>query len=314
MGPSDVKTRGVLLVDPDPVHRGAVVGALQRLPAPPGVEERDSWDDVRAYAEDTIVLVHYAALDEAAKKQLAAERPRGLLVMAPMRTREECASLLAQAVFTNIVPTLESANANELSATILKMIGNDIFGIEKYFPQANRRRFALSRASERRALLDRAEAYLQELNAPARVTGDFCTVLDEFVTNAFYNAPTDAAGARRFAHLARSEEAELDRGEEVVVEMCSDGRRVGLATHDPFGSITSWFVLEHLARCFRREDHKIDRARGGAGLGLYYAFDLVSHFVIDVAPGKKTEMIGIMDLDSRTSPRRAKSLNIFQTD
>src|SRR5436309_2467655 len=71
-----------------------------------------------------------------------------------------------------------------------------------------------------------------------RLANLFCTVADEFVTNSVYNAPRDREGKSRFAHLSRTQEVVLAPGEEALVKLCCDGRRLGISVTDSFGSLT----------------------------------------------------------------------------
>ncbi|RYG65777.1 hypothetical protein EON77_18135 [bacterium] len=98
--------------------------------------------------------------------------------------------------------------------------------------------------------------------------------------------------------------------------LCCDGRRLGVAVRDPFGSLRADTVLDYLTRCFRRGPDQIDAKEGGAGLGLYFTFEALSHFVINVSPGRATEMIGLLDVSGtfKDFARRGKSFNMFVTE
>jgi hypothetical protein len=137
--------------------------------------------------------------------------------------------------------------------------------------------------------------------------------LDEFLTNALYNAPVDATGHPRFARRPRTERVELQPEEEITLRVCCDGRRFGISTSDPFGSLAPERLQEYLARAFRRGEDQVNEADGGAGLGFYQILDSLSHFVVNIDPGRRTEMIGLIDVSGgyRTFASNGKSFNIF---
>ena len=118
---------------------------------------------------------------------------------------------------------------------------------------------------------------------------------------------------RSFAHVPRNVHVELYGGEEIDVKLCCDGQKLGVSVTDPFGSLTEERVLGYLAKSFRKGPDQVDKKPGGAGLGLYYVFDALSHFVINIEAGKRTEMIGLIELTTtfRDYALRAKSFNIF---
>lgn len=319
----------VIVVDADGARRGRVVdhlrGARALAAAGARVLGAASLDEALGEgdrgAERRVLVVNHDALgddERAALVRRGAALPQGteLVLLTSFARRDEYARLFAPCVFRNLMALDPSSTValDDLAATAGKLLGDDPFGLARYFEGTEETRFVLRRASERRALLDEAESYLRRAagsRASDRLAGLFSTVVDEFVTNAFYNAPIDATGARPYAHLARTEEAALDGDRQVVVTFCRDGRRVGLATEDPFGSLDAPVVLEYLAKCFRRAGDQVDAKRGGAGLGLYYAFDALSHFVVNLDPGRRTEMLGLMDLEPRAASR-AKSFNVFR--
>ncbi len=53
--------------------------------------------------------------------------------------------------------------------------------------------------------------------------------------------------------------------------------------------------MRHLYKGLHATD-KVDRKAGGAGLGFFQILDSLSHFVINLEKGKRTEMIGLIDL------------------
>lgn len=266
-----------------------------------------SYDD--STEEERRILVQAFANGARAKTRL-------LLVSAGQK-HEEFASLFGQRCATNLLAKNGEVDPHDLIVTVQKIVRRDVFGIEKYFVWGVEAVVTrLTRSSEKADLLTKAEAYATNIGVSGRLVTQFCTVADELFTNAIYNAPIDADGRSRWAHMPRKDEVVLAPGEEVVVRFCSDGSRLGISTTDPFGSLTPERLFDYLAKCFRGGVDQIDDKPGGAGLGLYYIFDAVSHMVVNIASGERTEMIGLLDVRGsyKDFARRGKSFNIFTSD
>lgn len=227
---------------------------------------------------------------------------------------EDLVKLLDAHLLTNLVGTGNGWLNADILVTVGKLLTKDIFGVEKYFAWGvSPRVFQLRRSQQKGQLLEEAEHYARSIGVHPRLVDLFCTVADEFVSNAMFNAPVDSQGRRRFAHLDRTSDVVLEQEESVDVKLLSDGRRLGISVTDFFGSLTPERVVEYLARCLRMGQDQIDEKKGGAGLGLYCIYNSVSHFVVNISPGKRTEMIGLLDIRGayRDFLKGSKSFNLF---
>ena len=198
--------------------------------------------------------------------------------------------------------------------TVRKLIGHDIFGIEKYFPaRMESKVITVSRSSQKRQLVEVAHRFAAELGVSARFVDLFCTATEEMVTNAIYNAPVDAQGANRYLHYSRQDEVVLAEEEQVEVKLACDGAGLGISVADPFGSLTKERLLGYLAKCLRRGPDQVDTKKGGAGVGLYFLFQSLSQFIVNISPGKRTEMIGILDISGsyKNFATQGRSFNLF---
>ncbi|OGQ13269.1 MAG: hypothetical protein A2138_07205 [Deltaproteobacteria bacterium RBG_16_71_12] len=166
---------------------------------------------------------------------------------------------------------------------------------------------------EREALLAAARDFALAAGAQGRFADLLCNACDELLTNALYNAPVDREGKPRFAHLSRTTPVQLEPSEAIAVTFASDGVDMGISVVDPFGSLAVPTITQYLAKCLRRGSDLVDDKEGGAGLGLYYVFEAVSHFVVNLQVDEKTEMIGIVDVRGRYKDflQRPKSFNVF---
>lgn len=266
-----------------------------------------------------MLIVDYDTLDgeerQALLSRFGAKRSRTrLLLLSGGLHRADLIALFGAHSLTNLIAKKESVDPTELIVTIRKILSGDILGIEKYFIWGVRPVVMSVRGSkDKAALIERAERFASNIGINPRFTSQLCSVADELVTNAVYNAPVDGEGRHRFADWSRRREIQLDPHEEVVVKYCCDGHRLAISITDPFGSLTMDRVLDYLAKCLRKEDDQVDEKEGGAGLGLYYIFDALSHFIVNLKPGSVTEMVGIMEIKGtyKDFSARPKSFNLF---
>ena len=276
-------------------------------------------DEAPSREEWSLLVANYDALDDRSKERLFGmhgERGR-LLLYSNQVDRSDLTVLFGSRGLTNLLAKNPEVDGAELLVTIQKILKKDIFGLGKYFPWGTSGvRRTMSRSTEKEPLLEDVRAFASSVGIQPRMVEMFCTVADELLTNAIYNAPVDEQRTPRFAHLPRTQPIELDTRESICLEMRSDGSRLGISVEDPFGSLSVEKVLEYLAKCFRRGEDQVDRKDGGAGLGLYYIFEALSNFVVNVAKGRRTEMIGLMDIRGsyRDFAARSKSFNIFVAD
>lgn len=162
-------------------------------------------------------------------------------------------------------------------------------------------------------MLAAARDFALAAGAQGRFADLLCNACDEMLTNALYNAPIDSQGKPRFAHLSRVNPVQLEPSEAITVTLASDGVDMGISVVDPFGSLQVPTITQYLSKCLRRGNDLVEDKEGGAGLGLYYVFEAVSHFVINLEVRVRTEMIGIVDVRGRYKDflQRPKSFNVF---
>jgi len=268
-----------------------------------------------------LVVADYDGLDEAERERLftlvdeGGERRPALLLVAAAGDQQALFAELGPHHVTNFLDHNHMTAAAEVIVTARKLLRGDIFGLDKYFGwgvQVRTTKFRRSRDTN--FVVDRTVALANQLAIHPRLVANIATVTEELLINAVYNAPVDAAGKHRFAHLPRTSAVELEEGEEVSLSLCCDGQIFGIAVTDPFGALTTDLTLARLAESFRRRQEIPDSSKGGAGLGLVMSFNSVNHMVLNICHGARTEVIGLIDVrgDYRDFVRRGKSFNIFQ--
>lgn len=189
----------------------------------------------------------------------------------------------------------------DLGITSEKLVSGDLFGLEKYLaPGAHVAERAVATDAERRAGIDEVCAWADALGARAPILHRLANVVDELLMNALYDAP-------RAAHApATSARARLRWG--------SDARTLAVSVGDPFGALRQRDVIEHVRRA-RDERGRPDFEGHGAGLGLYMVVANVAALIVNVEPGRRTEVVCLFDLASPHARRAVdsgvRSLHVF---
>jgi signal transduction histidine kinase len=305
-----------LIVEKD-LRAAREIGRVLRAVVGP-TDIRDSFAAIERHGEWDVAVINYDQLPPLERERIFTRfgklNARGaLLLFAGQTSRDEFVSLFGRHHATKLLARGGLA-AEDLLVTVQKTLRQDIFGIEKYLGWgAVARELCIRSSSDKEMVLSACEELGDTIGLGDRKTSLLMTVAEELVTNALYDAPVDERQKARHAALPRSERVDLLPHEEVKITLASDGRRVGMSVEDPFGSLKAETVVEYLAKCFRRSSDQIDRKQGGAGLGLFYAFNSLSHFVVNIEPRKRTEFIGLIEVHGsyREFEAKPKSFNLF---
>jgi hypothetical protein len=206
---------------------------------------------------------------------------------------------------------------DELIITAEKLLRGDLFGLQKYLLWGvEPYRVEIRDSRLKQDYIHEVATYAQTLGCNERVVELVETVADELITNAIYNAPRTKEGEPKYQRRSRREPVELADNEVGHLEFACDGDYIAISQIDPFGALTQDTVVSYLNRCLVKGPEQISDASGGAGIGLYRVFQSLSKFIINVDPGKRTEVICLLDLRLtmkrfRQSP---KSFHIFISD
>jgi len=216
-------------------------------------------------------------------------------------------AILGMGAVTNLLVHPMPVLAEELTITAQKLIRGDLFGAEKYLLWGTTlHETIVTRATQRSELVGRISEAVRALGQSARVASMAMLVTDELISNAVHNAPRDAAGTYYRRDLARDIEIELDDRHQVRMRWGCDARYVAIEVTDAFGSLDRDTILKSLAKNDVRE------SGGGAGMGIALAYRSCDHLVFNLAPGKRTEIIALIDVRYPPSERMpASSYNVF---
>ncbi len=200
--------------------------------------------------------------------------------------------------------------AEELVATVQKLIRGDVFGLEKYMTWgAEIRSYLVEDTRDRESAVNRLATDIVGVGLPDRISSMVSVIADELIANAVYGAPVDDEGKRFRSKLARDESCKLVGRDVVTVRWGSDARYLAIEVRDRWGSITPATTGRKLVAGKQAAAH----SEGGMGLPLAYA--CCNQLVIGVAPSQLTEVIALLDVRHKpTELARAASFHVFVGD
>lgn len=199
-----------------------------------------------------------------------------------------------------------------LQGTLESLAGGRASGIRRHLGEpAPVLRISLERSDLRGAYLEAAGAFLRTAGAPGLAVEDVLVAADELITNAFFDAPVDPEGRRLYDRICRKEPIVLGAAA-ARLAVAWDGRQAAVSVADPFGSLEPGTIGKALGRCFRMGPDQILRAPGGANMGLYTAYSVGAAMVVDIDPGRRTEITVLVHRSPRSCPVR--SLGIFHQE
>jgi hypothetical protein len=250
---------------------------------------------------------------------LDARAPATPLVLHTITSSEEYLPLMVGRRFLRnmIAKRGDPLEPDELIITAEKLLRQDLFGLQKYLlwgvePYCVR----ICDSTRKHSYIRTVSEYARLLGCSARVIEMIENVVDELVTNAIYNAPRNEDGTPKYAQLSRREAVRLRDDEVGELQFACDGSYIAIAQRDPFGALTRDTVVSYLTRCLHKGPNQLSEEAGGAGIGLFQVFQSLSKFIINVDPGRSTEVICLIDL--RLNMRRfhqvPKSFHIFIAD
>lgn len=213
----------------------------------------------------------------------------------------------------------EPLEPEELITTAEKLLRGDLFGLEKYLLWGvSPLRIEVKDSREKHAYVREVAGAAERLGCNDRTIALVEGIADELITNAIFNAPRDAEGRSRYALLPRRQPVVLEPHEVGVLEFACDGNFIALSQSDPFGSLTQDTIVTYLNRCLVSRSplspsDQVGMGSSGAGIGLHRVFQSLSKFIVNIDPGKRTEVIALIDLRLTMKKFRSmpKSFHIF---
>ncbi len=233
----------------------------------------------------------------------------------------------------NIIPKTTLLDLHFVSIMAYKLLSGDIFGIDKYFPEApvtettlgvlqrineseaplsdGLYTFGISTPSDYDRLSETVGRFLMRHGTPSMIL----QVVEELTSNALVRSPRHLveqlgpkAGARDLLKAVVAEGTESP----YLVTCGILERTAVLSVVDPHGTLERADVLERLERNTSVGPDGLPLGvHDPHGRGLYISREHLDHLIFNVAPGKRTEVIGLLSLDQ---DQRYRAVSIYQAD
>jgi hypothetical protein len=219
----------------------------------------------------------------------------------------ELPRILGLGAVTNLLVHPMPVLGEELTVTAQKLLRDDLFGAEKYLLWGTElETVTLSRSSQRPHVAGELADQIRARGLGTRAASVAMLVADELVSNAIHNAPVSDDGVHYRAELPRDRDLALDARQQVTLRWGCDGRYLVVEVADSFGSLARDTILQALVASGFKD------AGGGAGMGIALAYRSCDHLVFNLAPGRRTEVIALIDVRSPHAERvPASSYNVF---
>jgi anti-sigma regulatory factor (Ser/Thr protein kinase) len=195
---------------------------------------------------------------------------------------------------------------HDLPITSEKLVTGDLFGLEKYLAEGTRVGERVVRSdADKRAAIAEVSAWAEAVGARKPIVHRLASVIDELLMNALHDAPRES---RPTMSATEPQQAVLRWG--------SDDQTLAISVSDDFGALRQRDVIDHVrrARDERGKPNPATTVDPGAGLGLYLVLANVASLIVNVDPGRQTEVVCLFDLARRERSAVAggvRSLHVF---
>ncbi len=198
-----------------------------------------------------------------------------------------------------------------LTATLVKLVSGEIFGLERYLPPETKLHLLRFQTYKgRSAAIDKIVRYAKKSGFRGGLRQAIAQATEELLMNALYSAPVDGDGRLVFGDVLPKDRLSMESPKPVSVRFAVAGDAFGIAVRDRYGKFSKDTLSAYLAKCLRQDETQIDTKVSGAGLGLYFVASRASLFVYNVAEGVATEAIALFD-KSRASAGVPKGMGMF---
>jgi CheY-like chemotaxis protein len=187
----------------------------------------------------------------------------------------------------NIIAKTSPFNFNDLRINVRRWITGDIFGLEKCFdPGVQKQTQVITHSNQ----IERLVQNIFELHQKQPRIDRVKTALREVVVNAVFYGARQEDGSKKDDWVL---DVALEPSEHVSVDYASDEGKLGIAIIDQKGRLKKSDVLYWLERNTVRDSKTgfIKSLDDEHGRGLFISREFIDTLVINVDPGKKTEVI-----------------------
>ncbi len=276
----DLHVRSV--VDEALTRAGATIEHFDRIPQEPGKVALFVVDRATRQADPDAVR--------------ALEAP--VVVVGDDLDDEGLITLMVEAPVSHLV---EDPSDRDLGITSQKLVSGDVFGLEKYLAAGSVvAQRIVGTDEEKRAAIAEVCSWAEGIGARRPVVHRLASVVDELLMNALYDAP-------------RESRPSIGDGRALLRWACDDGA-IAISVGDGCGALRQRDVIDHVRRAREERGKPQPTEEPGAGLGLYLVLANVASLVVNVDPGRKTEVVCLFDRarrDHRAIETHVRSLHVF---
>ncbi len=227
------------------------------------------------------------ALGRVQRASLAYPRTPVLLMSGPQE-RALLASFVEVPTVAGVVGRDTHERDRELDDALNLVVKGPTFGVARLVaadsPILSRE---LASSVDREELLEAARAFMLEHEVRPRMADLAQNAIEELITNAIYDAPTDSGGRRLYADVDRRNAVFLPSGARPRLDLAVEGKTIAAVMTDPHGSLDVATVRRYLAMGLRGD---FSEKPGGAGLGFARVFGLVDRLIVQITPRVRTEI------------------------
>jgi len=245
-------------------------------------------DAVPPELRDLALLVVDRATREGAGARLREPGLPPVVVVADDLDDDGLITLMLETAVSHLV---EDPADRDLGITSEKLVTGDLFGLEKYVAGAAIGERAVACDADKRAAMDEVCAWAEARGARRPVVHRLASVVDELLMNA------------------------LRESRRALLRWAADGQAIAISVGDGAGRIQRRDVIDNVRRARAERGRPLD-TDAGAGIGLYLVLANVASLIVNIEPGRRTEVVCLFDIAApgrRAVPRRARSLHVFQT-
>lgn len=200
--------------------------------------------------------------------------------------------------------------SRDLGITSEKLVSGDLFGLEKYLAPGTRvGERAINDEAGKRAAIAEICAWAEIVGARRPIVHRLASVVDELLMNALIDAPRESQPTLTYTPGGTIDPLQ----QRALLRWGSDGTQLAVSVTDGFGALRQRDVIDHVRRA-RDERGRPNPDDPGAGLGLYLVLANVASLIVNVDPGRRTEVVCLFELvrDSRRAiTSHARSLHVF---
>ena len=197
----------------------------------------------------------------------------------------------------------------DLGITSEKLVSGDLFGLEKYLaPGSKIGERVVANDSEKRVVIGEVCAWAEAIGARTPIVHRLASVVDELLMNALHDAPRESKPM-----LTLDPDALDAPDNRAVLRWACDDDNIAISVGDAFGALRQRDVIGHVRRA-RDERGRPELDEHGAGLGLYLVLANVASLIVNVDPGRRTEVVCLFDRsagDRRAIESGVRSLHVF---